>query len=357
MIELRGWQRQAKAAWLGSDSGVASVVTGAGKTVFAIECAREKMREWGDGRVMVVVPGTTLQDQWQIELTAGLGLEPGAVSLHGGGHHDVLGDRRYSIAVVNTARRLMPTFPIGRGESLLIADECHRYGAPANRNAIDGIWNATLGLSATPVREYDDWFERYVAPVLGPVFYEYSYADALRDHVVTPFSLEHYLLTSAGMDANSDEALRQAVTATLMDAHRGEQCLLFHERIVSADALVRRLAARGHRVVAYHSQLSPTARLRNLALFRKRQVDVLVTCRALDEGFDIPGATFGLIVASTRSTRQRIQRIGRLVRRAPGKESAVVATLVSRVEDREVLREEASSMAGLVATRWFEVRQ
>ena len=56
-----------------------------------------------------------------------------------------------------------------------------------------------LGLSATPVREFDDGFERYIEPALGPVVYEYDYARARSEGVISPFDLHnfHFDLTTS----------------------------------------------------------------------------------------------------------------------------------------------------------------
>ena len=50
----------------------------------------------------------------------------------------------------------------------------------------------------------------------------------------------------------------------------------------------------------------------------------LVAIRCLDEGVDIPQAHIGIILASTGNPRQYIQRRGRLLRRFPGKDKAII---------------------------------
>ena len=44
----------------------------------------------------------------------------------------------------------------------------------------------------------------------------------------------------------------------------------------------------------------------------------------LDEGIDIPACSTAYILASSRDPRQFVQRRGRILRKAPGKESAVI---------------------------------
>ncbi|MDP2402133.1 MAG: helicase-related protein, partial [Actinomycetota bacterium] len=54
----------------------------------------------------------------------------------------------------------------------------------------------------------------------------------------------------------------------------------------------------------------------------------LVAMKCLDEGVDVPSAGLGIILASSGSPREYIQRRGRLLRRSPGKKKAVIYDLV-----------------------------
>jgi RNA polymerase primary sigma factor len=54
---------------------------------------------------------------------------------------------------------------------------------------------------------------------------------------------------------------------------------------------------------------------------------VVAAPRTLDEGIDVPDADFGVIVAGSSVLRQKIQRAGRVLRRAPGKQRACVLVL------------------------------
>ena len=82
-------------------------------------------------------------------------------------------------------------------------------------------------------------------------------------------------------------------------------------------------------------------------MFREHQIDVLVTCRALDEGVDIPGATVGIVAAATSSRRQRIRRLGRVLRRAESKPFADVYTLYGLDTERKQLELECEALAGV----------
>ena len=62
---------------------------------------------------------------------------------------------------------------------------------------------------------------------------------------------------------------------------------------------------------------------------------VLTAPQVLDEGVDVPAADLGVILAASRSRRQMIQRMGRVLRRKPDGSVArfVIAFAVGTVED------------------------
>ena len=119
------------------------------------------------------------------------------------------------------------------------------------------------------------------------------------------------------------EARVRCCVDLLAQLERGERILVFCERIAQAEQAVAALRrSRGDGVGIYHSGMSPSARARNLERFRTGEVSVLVSCRCLDEGIDVPDANIGIVMSSTAVERQRIQRLGRVIRRAPGKAAA-----------------------------------
>ena len=101
---------------------------------------------------------------------------------------------------------------------------------------------------------------------------------------------------------------------------------------------------RGHSATIYHSQVGPSVRRDNLRLFRQGVFDVLVDCRALDEGINIPETQVAIIAAATASERQRIQRLGRVLRPAPGKDAALIYTLYAIEAEASRLANEARDL-------------
>ena len=80
-------------------------------------------------------------------------------------------------------------------------------------------------------------------------------------------------------------------------------------------------------------------RLENISGYRKGDINILVSCRALDEGFDVPDSNIGIIVAGTSSVRQWIQRMGRILRKTPGKEFSKIYVIFIDIVERDVFKE------------------
>lgn len=102
-----------------------------------------------------------------------------------------------------------------------------------------------------------------------------------------------------------------------------EKFLIFTERIEQAELLYEQLKQFfPGRVGHYHSEMTPEMKRHCLSMFREGEFRFLVTCRALDEGLDVPDATTAIVVSSGSMSRQRIQRLGRVLRRSTQKACA-----------------------------------
>lgn len=379
----RRWQVEALEAWRREHRGIAKVVTGAGKTVFAEMCLAAVTRDLGHTRAIIVVPSIALLDQWYVSLLEELGVSEAEVATYSG---DGWADRPtdLNLVLLNTARRAVRQLADG-AVSCLVVDECHRAASPMNSLALAGSHSATLGLSATPERQYDEGFLEHLIPALGPVIYEYDYSAARRDGVIVPFRLvnvavellpleqERYsaltrrvsqlreareaaaavrrvLIARASVSATA--SMRIPVAVSLAQAHRAARVIVFHERVAAAESIARMLRTRGVSTVTYHTGIAAPARRENLRLFRRGDFDVLVTCRALDEGLSVPEVGVAIIASSTASVRQRIQRMGRVLRPSPGKSTAVIFTLYATTNEEERLADEAGKLADVSSVEW-----
>lgn len=375
----RAWQVEAAAAWVKQGhKGIVSVVTGGGKTVFALSCVDQLKPE----ATLIVVPTTALLEQWWEEATSYFDLALDEVNLITGNGGIKAGT--INIAVLNTASKLVERPQ--RVKPFLIVDECHKAASDQYRTILDIPKTATLGLSATPERQYDEGLSQVLIPALGPIIFEYDYRAALRDGVIVPFELRNLVfeleperqleydkltksiartISQHGMEADETIALflkrartlnlslnRIKIALQLVASNRGKRTLVFHEDVEACNLIHSILDDNGVKAGVYHSKMTTRSRVTMLSQFRKGNLDVLVTCRALDEGFNVPETELGIIAASTATSRQRIQRLGRIVRPAAGKEGAVVYTLVATGPEIQRLEEEEQRLEGVARVSW-----
>ena len=336
---------------------------------------------------LIVVPTAALLDQWYVSLLEDFAVPEEAISSFSG-EEKADEVNAVNLIVLNTARELAQEIA-SQHNTFLIVDECHRAGSPVNARALRGNHEATLGLSATPEREYDEGFQEYVVPALGQIIYNYDYLKAYRDKVISPFQLinirvelledekEKYdeLSRRAAREIRKIEststpserlkrilqqraavsaaaAMRIPVAAKLTDDHRGQRTLIFHERVDKANILKEILVNREHSATLYHSKIAPVVRRDNLKLYRYGVFDVLISCRALDEGTNVPETAVSIIASSTASLRQRIQRLGRVLRPAAGKSTATVYTIYATDQEEQRLIHEARSLEGITSVQW-----
>jgi superfamily II DNA or RNA helicase len=145
VITPRRWQLDALDRWKAVRRGVISVVTGAGKTAFALLAFDLLRRRSPDARLVVVVPTLALLDQWIIALTADLGLSPADIAAFSG-ESKPSETRVANVVVLNTARSVTPKIA-SSPECLFVVDECHRAGSPENVKALQVEAGYRLGLS------------------------------------------------------------------------------------------------------------------------------------------------------------------------------------------------------------------
>ena len=388
----RRWQSEALAVWAETLRGIASVVTGAGKTAFAQLCMDHFRKLYPDGRFIIIVPTLALLDQWYVSLREEFAVSPQSIATYSGEGRPA-SPATINLMVVNTARVHAPKLA-DMSETMLIVDECHRVASQANAVALQGPHTATLGISATPERQYDNLLDEVLVPALGPLSYRYDYRSALVDGVIVPFDLinvaadmtsaEQRRYDAATLDIartisklgeNSRHSLvlvrklqhRARIAATsqrripiairLIEENRGARILVFHESIKWAEAIQTVLTARGLNATLYHSGLPPELRRDNLRLYKAGVFNVLVTCRALDEGVNIPETSVAVIVSSTASARQRIQRLGRALRPAANKDRASIYTIYLTKPEEDRLIDEARDLVGTGDIIWMRSTQ
>ncbi len=250
------------------------------------------------------------------------------------------------------------------------------------RNSIEyrkDLYSA-LGLSATAEVK---GLETKLIPAIGPLFYRYSLKSAISDSVVNdfvlfniavaldsderesydemsdsistllgvlwkkvPFLADHKIPFTemlARVRETKDEELigltdaiqalilkrrgliataksrYSVVTEILKTANEDDKVLIFTERITQVEELYFLLKREDYDCCRYTSDMDKDERRRNLNSFKDGEKRILIACKALDEGLDVPDCNIGIFMASTSAKLQRIQRSGRIIRKGLNK--------------------------------------
>jgi hypothetical protein len=133
------------------------------------------------------------------------------------------------------------------------------------------------------------------------------------------------------------------------------RAIVFHESIEETETLWAQARAAGLPALLEHSELPSSIRDQNINEFRQGTARVIVSAKSLIEGFNVPSADLGIIAASTGSARQRIQSVGRLLRRKAGGRTALIVVLYVRDTEDEAIYEKAdwASVVGAERNRYF----
>lgn len=81
------------------------------------------------------------------------------------------------------------------------------------------------------------------------------------------------------------------------------------------------------------------------------EIYILIACKAIDEGVDIPDVSVGIVLSGTASKRQRVQRLGRIIRKKEGKDRAFLYYL--HIEDTS---EDSCFLPEIKESRAFEMK-
>ena len=388
-MKLREWQEAAFPLWWERKRGIVKVVTGGGKTVFAIHCSKKYLEENSNNTIFIVVPSIALLDQWYEGLQ--LSFQNNEIALNGGGERlDKLS--KITISTIDSVKNIIENFDASK--TLLIVDECHKIGTEKRGETLTNNWHATLGLSATPERDYDDNFYIIIRKILGDIIFDYDYIDAREDEVIVNFKL---LYAYAAM-TNSEEAeykkftksiQRRAATIggnnmndyplkmlifnrarmvknsvnripfgiELLQKYKRDSWIVFTENKKQAKEFNTIINKKGYKSAIYNTDLDSNEREENLNNFKNGNLNVLVSCTALDEGFDMPEADGAMILSASSSKRQRIQRMGRVLRITANKKNALIVTVYSSKTEYEKLREESNryQLEG-VPVKWQQMK-
>lgn len=346
---LRGYQSQAVAAFLGgpiasSDatadggSGVVVLPCGAGKTIVGLTVlARLGMR------TLILCTNTTALRQWRDEILARTTLEPDDVGEYSGSSKTVCPVTLTTYQMLTHRRTKggpFTHFGLFDAENwgLVVYDEVHLLPAPVFR-AVAGIQaRRRLGLTATLVRE--DGRQGDVFALIGPKRFDVPWRELEHSGwIATAECVEIRVAMSASerLDyAGADDRERYRLASTipakfdvvesLMERHAGERVLVLGMYLDQLRELSERLGAP---LITGETRQSDRDRL--FAQYRSGEVQTLVISRVGNFSVDLPDARVAIQVSGSWGSRQEeAQRLGRVLRPKDDDNRAWFYTVVTR---------------------------
>ena len=126
------------------------------------------------------------------------------------------------------------------------------------------------------------------------------------------------------------------------------QILVFSNSNTFTDELC---SAVSDRAVSYHSSKSAKQRKEALQRFNDGDADIICSTKALNQGFDVPHASVGVICGLTSKSLPMIQRVGRLLRYQKDKVGKVYILYVKDSQEEKWLNK---AVIGLKNIHWEE---
>ncbi len=332
-VALRNYQARAVEALTRVTQGTVVLPCGGGKTRVAIGAiARLKTPS------LVLVHTLDLAEQWRSELRARLGLEAGLV---GGGD---VSPAPVTVALIQALtqwpKRELEAFLAGFG--LLILDEAHHVAASTFHAVVDHCpARYRLGLTATPEREdgLTPLLELFLGSRLLVVTHDELVAAGVLTvpevrSITTDFTYRYRsakdyarMLNAVAADQQRNCAIVDSVVA---EARNGHTCLVLSGRVEHCEQLAEALRARGLTAAALTGAVDRDQRKALLDDAREGRLKVLVATSLADEGLDLPRLSRVFLAFPGRSRGRTIQRLGRLMRPHPSKQTAALFDFVDK---------------------------
>lgn len=369
-LKLRDYQKESLDMWeKAGRKGIIVLPTGSGKTIIAIHAI-----ETVNKPSIIVVPTIDLMEQWRSRLHKEFGIE---IGIYGGGEN-ILG----AVTVSTYDSAYLRAAELGNRFSLIVFDECHHLPAKGYRQIAE-MFTASHRLGLTATYEREDGLHRDLPKLIGGIVYHLKPRDLAGQHLsqyslerigvsLMPNEMSEYTqnyrifrnyLNKNRIELKSSQDLVKLIWRSNRDAE-ARKALLARNRAQSIslnseskiDALAKLLRkSQNERIIIFtqHNQLvhriskkflipfithktEKKERSDILHRFREGRYRIIVTSKVLDEGIDVPEASLGIILSGTGSSREFIQRLGRLLRKRKGKKAKLVEIISTKTSESTV---------------------
>ena len=270
---------------------------------------------------------------------------------------------------------------------LLVVDEAHNFGARTLLKQLDDRFTYRLALSATLDRHRDEEGTAALYSFFGKKCIEYSLERAIRENKLTPYKYYPELVYLNEEELSLYEQLSYEISKNVIKGKNGkiklnnygeilaikrsrvvaaavlkiqklkeliqpyinehyilvycgatsvlktneDESTIFDEEIKQIQLVTRILGNElGMKVARFTSEENISERTVIKEHFKNGDdLQAIVAIKCLDEGVNIPGIRTAFILASSTNPKEYIQRRGRVLRKAPGKDFAVIYDFVT----------------------------
>ena len=366
-------QGRAVKAWCEAGyQGILEMATGSGKTIAAMICAYRLYEREKPLLIVVAAPYIPLIQQWCDEISP-FGLETVNLTEANGTKgrgaelsklRRKLRNRSSNVEIVIVSHKTLCTDGFKDElkkfdcKTLLIADEVHNLGSEGFITDPPDFFDYRLGLSATPIRQYDEEGTEQLLEFFGPIVFQFTLEEAIGhclvgyEYYVHPVELTEdemdkwYALTEQiGKHAWRQEdnridseyiknllrkrrailengenkiAVLEDILTQREDFERLQHTLIYTsdkapQQLENVNALLNKHGVHFHQLT-YEETGNREETKQIIRDFQEGTLGILTAKRVLDEGVNIPEIEKAFILASTTVERQWIQRRGRLLR-------------------------------------------
>ncbi len=370
--ELRPYQKAALQAWLKANKrGIIVLPTAAGKTFIAL-----KAIEALNVATLIVVPTLDLVDQWRQLLNSQFNVDVGA---YGGGEENL---EALTVATYDSA--YLRAEQLGNKFMLLIFDEVHHLPAPSYIQIAE-MYIAPYRMGLTATLEREDGGHKILPHLLGDTVYKLGVESLAGEHL-SPYTHEKVLVDLTPqeklvynqeysifrrylrrrnirlkspkdfrrfiMRTGNDPQARKALLARnralkivfnseakinklreYLDLNREEKTLIF----TRYNQLVYKIS-RKFLIPAITYRTPKQERKEILRNFKNGEYNAVVTSQVLDEGVDVPDASLGFILSGSGSSREYVQRLGRILRKSKGKHARLIEIVAKKTVETNLSR-------------------
>ncbi len=361
--KLRDYQQEAIENWCLEKRGSIVLPTGAGKTIIGL-----KIIEIVNSPTLIIVPTLDLIKQWTKILSQNFDIEIGNI---GGGIEKI-----QPITVSTYDSAFIKAQSIGNKFLLMVFDEVHHLPAPTYRLIAETfVAPFRLGLTATIERE--DHLEEDFPYLVGKSRFQITAKELAESNYLAKYTIErkqtfmsaeeyrkykenmaiyHAGLKKIGLKMNSNNAFKRLIMISsknimarraLMGRNKAIDIALNSKskmneirKILVENKDIKTIIFTQHNKLVYEisnvflipfitHKSSKEEREDVLTGFKDGRYKAIVTSKVLDEGIDVPDAQLGILVSGTGSSREFIQRLGRLLRPKNDNKQAILIEIVS----------------------------